>query len=47
MVLFIYKQGDLDFRLQPSLEFFQRPETMGDLILLGFVHLGISVEVSE
>lgn len=46
MLLFMYKQGNLDFRLQPGLEFFQRPETMRDLVLLSFVHLGVSVEVN-
>lgn len=33
----------LDFRLKPSLKFFQRPETMGDFVLFAFVHLGVAV----
>lgn len=37
----------LYFGLKPCLEFFQRPETVGDFVLLGFVHFGIAVDISD
>ena len=35
----------LCFGLEPCLEFLERSESVGNFVLLGFVHLGVSVGV--